>query len=56
MQQEEDEYDDIPVTDDEDDDDDEEEFEGFQIDLDSIANEDNEDEDITSLFDSLFDD
>ncbi len=38
-----------------DDDDEEEEFSGFQIDIDSIA-DDSDDEDITSLFDSLFDD
>lgn len=39
----------------EDEDDDDEEFSGFQIDIDSIA-DDGDDEDITSLFDSLFDD
>lgn len=34
---------------------DDDEFEGFQIDLDSVT-DDSDDEDITSLFDSLFDD
>ncbi len=40
-----------------DEEDDDEEFSGFQIDIDSIADDnDGDDEDITSLFDSLFDD
>ncbi len=36
--------------------DDDEEFEGFQINLDAITDENDDDEDITSLFNSLFDD
>ena len=35
---------------------DDDEFEGFQIDLDSISDDNDDDDDITSLFDSLFDD
>lgn len=35
---------------------DDDEFEGFQIDLDSIEDDNDDDDDITSLFDSLFDD